>query len=111
MLSPDSMIMMSKAGLLAPDGRCKAFDAEADGCVRGEGAGIVVLKRLSQVEPSDRVYAIIRGITLNHNGHNEWIMGTSEAAQQMLLRDAYESADIDPAEVDYVELHGTGFLR
>src|SRR5581483_4598898 len=71
MLSPDSTIMVSKAGLLSPDGRCKTLDAQANGFVRGEGAGIIVLKPLSQVKPSDRVYACIDGITMNHNGHNE----------------------------------------
>lgn len=110
-LSPDSMIMMSQAGLLSPEGLCKALDASADGCVRGEGAGIIVLKPLSRVEPTDRVYALIHGVALNHNGHNEWIMATSAAAQESLLRGAYTRADIDLARVDYVELHGTGFLR
>lgn len=111
MLSPDSTIMMSKAGLLAADGRCKTLDACADGFVRGEGAGIVVLKPASLLEPTDRVYAFIREIGINHNGHNEWIMGASAAAQERLLRRVYEKAGIDPADVDYIELHGTGFLR
>lgn len=111
MLSPESMIMTSKAGLLSPDGSCRALDASANGTVRGEGAGIVVLKRLSQVQPQDRVYALIRGIALGHNGHNEWIMGTSASAQVSLLSNTYEQAKVDPAEVDYVELHGSGFLR
>jgi amino acid adenylation domain-containing protein/non-ribosomal peptide synthase protein (TIGR01720 family) len=111
MLSPDNMIMASKAGLLSRDGRCKTLDASADGFVRGEGAGIIVLKPLSQVKASDRVYALIRGVEMNHNGHIEWIMGTSSAAQETLLSEAYRKAGIDPAAVDYVELHGTGFLR
>jgi acyl transferase domain-containing protein len=111
MLSPDSTIMMSKAGLLSAEGRCKTLDAEADGFVRGEGAGMIVLKRLADVAPSDRVYAIILGIHLNHNGHNEWIMGASVSAQKTLLHEAYRKANIDPGDVDYVELHGTGFLR
>lgn len=110
-LSPDSMIMMSQAGLLSPQGVCRALDASADGCVRGEGAGVVVLKPLSRVEPSDRVYALIHGVALSHNGHNEWIMATSADAQERLLREAYARAALDPARVDYVELHGTGFLR
>ncbi len=79
--------------------------------MRGEGAGIVVLKPLSQVKPSDRVYALIRGVTVSHNGHNEWIIASSQTAQEALLRDTYDKAGIDPSEVDYVELHGTGFQR
>src|SRR5258707_836172 len=111
MLSPDLSIMLSQAGLLARDGQCKTLDARADGFVRGEGAGIVVLKRLSQVRSSERVYALIRGITANHNGHNEWIIASSVSAQEALLREAYHKAGINPAEVDYVELNGTGFLQ
>ncbi len=110
-LSPDSTIMVSKAGLLSPDGRCKTLDAHANGIVRGEGAGIVVLKPLSQVKRSDRVYALIRNVAVNHNGHNEWIIASNQVAQETLLRDAYYKADINPGEVDYVELHGTGFQR
>lgn len=111
MLSPDSTIMVSKTGLLSPDGRCKTLDAEANGYVLGEGAGIIVLKPLSQLQPSDRAYAFIHGISVNHNGHNEWIIASSSAAQEALLRDAYGRAGIDPADVDYVELHGAGFAR
>lgn len=111
MLTPDANIMLSKAGVLSPEGHCKALDARADGFVRGEGAGIVVLKPLSRVTPSDRVYALIRGTATNHNGHNEWIMAANPAAQEAVLRDAYRIAGIDPAEVDYVELHGTGLPK
>ncbi|HEY7417668.1 MAG TPA: polyketide synthase, partial [Ktedonobacteraceae bacterium] len=111
LLSPDTHIMSSKAGLLASDGRCKTFDAHADGFVLGEGAGILVLKPFSQVKPSDRVYALVQGISSAHNGHNEWIVATSQVAQEQLLKTVYQRAAIDPTEVDYVELHGTGFLR
>ncbi len=111
MLSPDGMILVSKAGLLSPDGRCKTLDAHANGFVRGEGAGIVILKRLSDVRSSDRIYALIRSVAVNHNGHNEWIIASSQSAQAALLRTAYAKASSDPVDVDYVELHGTGFLR
>jgi pyochelin synthetase len=111
LLSPDSTIMVSKAGLLSPEGRCKTLDAHADGFVRGEGAGIIVLKALSQVQRSDRVYALIRGIAINHNGHNEWIIAPNQTAQEVLLQEAYRKAGVNPSEVDYVELHGTGFQR
>jgi pyochelin synthetase len=110
-LSPDSTIMVSKIGLLSREGLCKTLDAHGDGFVRGEGAGVVVLKPLSQVKKSDRVYAVIRGIALNHNGHNEWITASSQTAQEALLREAYRKAGVSPSEVDYVELHGTGFQR
>ncbi|HEX3642149.1 MAG TPA: condensation domain-containing protein, partial [Ktedonobacteraceae bacterium] len=90
---------------------CKTLDADADGYVRGEGAGVIVLKPLSQVQKSDRVYALVRGVAVNHNGHNEWIIAPSRAAQEALLRDTYRKAGIHPSEVDYVELHGTGFQR
>ncbi|GHO60133.1 hypothetical protein KSB_86080 [Ktedonobacter robiniae] len=96
MLSPDGMIIVSKAGLLSPDGQCRALNAEANGTVRGEGAGIVVLKPLSLVKPADRVYALIEGIAINHNGHNQWIIASDQRAQERLLRDAYEGAGIRP---------------
>ncbi len=111
LLSPDLFIMLSKAGVLSPEGRCKTLDAMADGFVRGEGAGIVVLKPFSQLTPSDRVYAFIRGSAINHNGHNEWIMAANPEAQEMVIRDAYSKSGINPAEIDYVELHGTGLLK
>jgi len=110
-LSPDASIMLSKAGLLSPEGHCKTLDARADGFVRGEGAGIVILKPLSKVTPSDRVYALIRGSAVNHNGHNEWIMAASPAGQESVLREAYRVAGVDPADIDYVELHGTGLPK
>lgn len=110
-LSPDGTIMVSKSGLLSREGHCKTLDAQADGFVRGEGAGLLVLKPLSQVKKADRVYGLIRGMALNHNGHNEWIIASSQTAQEALLRDAYRKAGVEPSEVDYVELHGTSFQR
>jgi acyl transferase domain-containing protein len=111
MLSPDINIMLSRSGVLSPDGFCKTLDARADGYVRGEGAGIVVLKLLSQVTSSDRVYALIRGTAVNHNGHNEWIMAANPTAQETVIRDAYHRAGVELSEVDYVELHGTGLPK
>jgi amino acid adenylation domain-containing protein len=111
MVTPDGTIMVSKAGLLSPDGLCKTLDSSADGFVRGEGAGVIVLKRLSDVQPEDRVYALIHSVAVNHNGHNEWIIASSQPAQEALLREAYRKAGVEPADVDYVELHGTGFAR
>lgn len=110
-ISPDHAIMVSKAGLLSPDGRCKTLDISADGFVIGEGAGIIVVKRLSQVRPEERIYALLLNVASSHNGHNEWIMAPSQAAQERLLQRSYRQAHIHPGEIDYVELHGTGFLR
>ncbi|MDC0721161.1 beta-ketoacyl synthase N-terminal-like domain-containing protein [Nannocystis bainbridge] len=108
-LAPDSAIIMSKAGVLSAQGLCRALDADADGFVRGEGAGLVVLKLRSQVTASDRVYAYVRGVAINHNGRGPWIMAPRAEAQTAAIRDALARAAVDPAEVDYVELHGTGF--
>ncbi|GHG75393.1 beta-ketoacyl synthase N-terminal-like domain-containing protein [Comamonas sp. JC664] len=111
MLSPDSSIMLSQAGVFSERGQCRTLDAQADGYVRGEGAGVVVLKRLSKVDPSDRVYGVIRGSAVNHNGRNEWIMAPSAAAQAEVIRSACESGGVAPDSLDYIELHGSSFLK
>ncbi|AKQ65676.1 Malonyl CoA-acyl carrier protein transacylase [Myxococcus hansupus] len=111
MLSPDSSIMLSQAGVFSEQGQCRTLDAKADGYVRGEGAGVVVLKRLSKVDASDRVYAVIRGSAVNHNGRNEWIMAPSAGAQAEVIRSACEHGGVDPASLDYIELHGSSFLK
>jgi acyl transferase domain-containing protein len=110
-IDPSTLIMVSRSGLISRQGYCKTFDALGDGFVLGEGAGILVLKPLSQVRQDDRLYALIRSIEVSHNGHNEWIMGTSLDAQKALLQRAYARAQIDPREVDYVEMHGAAFPR
>ena len=110
-LSPDSNIICSKTGALSPTESCRALDAQADGFMRGEGAAVVVLKRLTDVGRSDRVYAIIKGAAQNHNGKNEWIMAPSVAAQESVIAEAYRNAKIDPAMTSYVELHGTAFKQ
>ncbi|MFE8598036.1 beta-ketoacyl synthase N-terminal-like domain-containing protein [Archangium violaceum] len=111
MLSPESSIMLSQAGVFSARGQCRTLDAEADGYVRGEGAGVVVLKPLSRVDGSDRVYAVIRGSAVNHNGRNEWIMAPSASAQAEVIRRACEWGGVEPASLDYVELHGSSFLK
>ncbi|GCF07291.1 non-ribosomal peptide synthetase [Dictyobacter arantiisoli] len=111
MLSPDSSIMLSKAGVLSPTGRCRTFDAEADGFVRGEGAGVVILKPLSHVRSSERVYALLTGIGLNHNGHNEWITAVNPQAQEAVIQQTHAQAGIDPNEIDYIELHSAGLPK
>ncbi|MEM9455609.1 MAG: beta-ketoacyl synthase N-terminal-like domain-containing protein [Myxococcota bacterium] len=109
MLSPDTTLVMSRAGVLSRSGQCRALDAEADGFVRGEGAGLVVLKPASRVRPDDRVYAWIRGVALNHNGRNEWIMAPNEQGQAQAITEACRQAGVAPRQLQYVELHGTGF--
>lgn len=108
-LDPDQYILLSKFGGLSAKGRCSTFDAEADGFVRGEGAGVVLLKRLSQAErDGDKIYAVVRGTSMNNNGFNVSLPATSVAGQKQVLRDAYAHSGIEPHEVHYVEAHGTG---
>ncbi|MER7756575.1 SDR family NAD(P)-dependent oxidoreductase [Kitasatospora sp. NPDC097643] len=96
-------------GGLSPDGRSRAFDADANGFVRGEGAGLVVLKRLSRaLADGDRVHAVIRGSAVNHGGAAEGLTVPRAEAQTEVLRAAHRAAGIEPAAVQYVELHGTG---
>ncbi|MEQ0558124.1 acyltransferase domain-containing protein [Amycolatopsis sp. NEAU-NG30] len=106
---PGLTVMLDAAGALAPDGRCKSFDAAADGYGRGEGCGVIVLKRLSDAQrDGDRVLAVIAGTAVHQDGRTNGIMAPSTAAQAHLLRTAYGAAGIDPSTVDYVEAHGTG---
>ena len=109
MITPDGFIGFSQAGMLSPDGKCKAFDASANGFVRGEGAGMVLLKPLSQaVKDGDPIHAVIIGSSLNQDGHTNGISLPSPEAQARLVRDACANAGIDPAQVGFVEAHGTG---
>ena len=109
MLSPGLAINFAKAGVTAPDGRCKAFDASANGYVRGEGAAVVVLKLLSHaVRDHDRVYAVIRGSAVNQDGRTNGLMAPSPEAQERVLRAAQKAAGVDPGSIQYVEAHGTG---
>ncbi len=107
-LKPEMTIAMSKATMLSRDGRCKSFDARADGYVRGEGAGMLLLKRLADVVPSDRVYAIIRGSGVNSDGKTPGISVPNGDAQEALTRRVLADAGVSPASVGYVEAHGTG---
>jgi acyl transferase domain-containing protein/NADPH:quinone reductase-like Zn-dependent oxidoreductase/acyl carrier protein/SAM-dependent methyltransferase len=108
-LSPEATINFCRARMLAIDGRCKTFDASADGYVRGEGAGVVVLKRLSQaVVDGDSILALIRGTAVNQDGRSGGLTVPNGPAQEALLREALAAARIAPAEVGYVEAHGTG---
>jgi acyl transferase domain-containing protein/NADPH:quinone reductase-like Zn-dependent oxidoreductase/acyl carrier protein/SAM-dependent methyltransferase len=108
-LTPEPTINFCRARMLATDGHCKTFDAAADGYVRAEGAGMVVLKRLSAaVAAGDRIYAVIRGSAVNQDGRSSGLTVPNGPAQQALLRDALHSAQVDPSEVAYIEAHGTG---
>ncbi len=109
MIAPDGFIGFSQASMLSPDGRCRAFDAAANGFVRGEGAGMVLLKPLARaLADGDHVYAVIRGTSANQDGHTNGIMLPGEEAQTRLVRDACADAGVDPSEIGYVEAHGTG---
>jgi acyl transferase domain-containing protein/surfactin synthase thioesterase subunit/aryl carrier-like protein len=110
-LSPGPTIGMSKLSALAPDGRCKTFDSRANGYVRSEGAGAVVLKPLSRaLADGDAVYAVIRGFAINNDGKTNGLTAPNRLAQVGLLKDAYACAGIEPSSVQYVEAHGTGTL-
>jgi acyl transferase domain-containing protein/NADPH:quinone reductase-like Zn-dependent oxidoreductase/SAM-dependent methyltransferase/acyl carrier protein len=108
-LSPEITMAFSKARMMAADGRCKAFDARADGFVRGEGCGVVVLKRLSDaVADGDRVLAVIRGSAVNQDGRSSGLTVPSGPAQEAVVRQALAQAGVDGAAIDYLEAHGTG---
>jgi acyl transferase domain-containing protein len=109
MLSSATQINLSQARMLAPDGRCKTFDAAADGYVRGEGCGLVVLKRLSDaLADGDLVRAVIAGTAVNQDGRSAGLTVPNGPAQEAVLRAALAAAGLAPSEVDYVEAHGTG---
>lgn len=109
MFIPDYSIAMCKGQFLSPDSRCKTFDRDANGYVRGEGAGIVILKPLTKaIADHDPIYAIIRGTGINHDGKTEGITYPSKNAQTALLRKVYAQAGVSPAQVQYIEAHGTG---
>src|SRR5688572_14702411 len=109
MITPGGFIGFSQAGMLSPEGKCKAFDAEANGFVRGEGAGMVLLKRLSKaIEDGDPIQGILLGSALNQDGHTNGISLPSPEAQARLVKDACADAGIDPLQIGFVEAHGTG---
>jgi len=110
-LSPAHSIAFTKAGVLAPDGRCKAFDARANGYVRGEGGGVIVLKPLSvALADGNPVHALILGSAMQQDGRTNGLMAPNQEAQEAMLREAYRVAGISPNSIQYVETHGTGTL-
>jgi len=109
MLSPEPTITFSQAQMMAADGRCKTFDASADGYVRGEGCGVVVLKRLSDaLRDGDNIQAIVRGSAVNQDGLTNGLTAPNGPSQQAVIRKAVEKAGVKPAQISYIEAHGTG---
>ncbi|MGK2854709.1 MAG: type I polyketide synthase, partial [Microbacteriaceae bacterium] len=109
LLSPASVVAASRARMLSPDGRCKTFDAAADGYVRSEGCGILVLKRLSDAQrDGDRISAVIRSSAVNQDGASSGLTVPNGGAQQRLIASALARAGLSGADVDYLEAHGTG---
>ena len=108
-LAPDLYIALSHSRMLAPDGRCKTFDAAADGFARSEGCGVVILKRLSEAKADgDRVLAVIRGSAVNQDGPSSSLTAPNGPAQEAVIRAALAFASVAPDDVSFVEAHGTG---
>jgi acyl transferase domain-containing protein len=110
-LTPAMTMFYLRSGLLSPDGHCKAFDAEANGLVRSEGCGVVILKKLSRaLSDGNEIYAVIRGTAVNHNGRSNGVTAPNRWAQEAVLSKAYKQAGISPGQVQYVETQGTGTI-
>ena len=108
-LRPDHGITFSKSRMMAADGRCKAFDARADGFVRAEGCGVVLLKRLADAQrDGDTILAVIRGTAVNQDGASSGLTAPNGASQEALIRAALTDAELQPDDVGYIEAHGTG---
>ncbi|HEX8700827.1 MAG TPA: type I polyketide synthase [Myxococcaceae bacterium] len=109
LLAPESMVMLSRLGALSPDGRCKSFDIRANGFARGEGCGVVVLKRLPDaLAAEDRIFAVIRGSAVNHDGRSTGLAAPNAQAQKAVITEALGNAGVRPEQVGYIEAHGTG---
>ncbi|WP_278265369.1 type I polyketide synthase [Nocardia sp. AG03] len=111
MLQPETFVLMCKGGFLATDGRCKSFDAAADGYGRGEGAGMVALKRLDDaVRDGDRIYAVVKATGANQDGRTTAITVPNVDSQEALARSVCARSGLSPQEITYLEAHGTGTL-
>ena len=107
-LSPEVTIAFSKARMLSPDGKCRPFDSGANGYVRGEGCGMIVLKRLTDaIRDGDQVMAVIRGTAVNQDGRTSGITAPNSRYQQAVIRTALAEAGLTPDNVGYIEAHGT----
>lgn len=108
-LTPELNVNFSKAGMMSRDGRCHTFDADATGYVRGEGGGMIVLRRLRDAQrDGDRVLAVVRGSAVNQDGRSNGLLAPNGPAQEAVVRSALRAAGIAPSAVSYVEAHGTG---
>jgi len=109
MCSPETAMALSRSRMMAPDGRCKTFDDAADGFVRAEGCGVLLLKRLSDARrDGDRIHALLRGSAVGQDGRSTGLTVPNGPAQEEVVRAALADADLDPDDIDYVEAHGTG---
>jgi len=109
LFSASGFINCAQASMLSKDGRCKSFDADANGYVRAEGGGVVILKKLSQaIADNDHIYGIIKSSGVNHGGHVNTLTAPSPDAQAELIKSVYRDAKIDPNSINYIETHGTG---
>lgn len=109
LLDPNGTILLANMGMLSLDGKCRVFDAEANGYVRGEGCGVVLLKRLSEAEKDgSRILAVIKSTATNHNGASATLTSPNGAAQQRLLEESLKLASLRPEDISYIEAHGTG---
>jgi polyketide synthase PksN len=108
-LSPVDFIVFRKAGMLSTIGRCKSFDQEADGYVRGEGVGVVLLKPLAEaIKDGDHIHAVVKGSAVIHDGHTSGLTVPNAKAQKKVLLSAWQDAGISPESLSYIEAHGTG---
>lgn len=109
MLSPELTVNFCRAGMLSRDGRCKTFDADADGYIRSEGCGVVLMKRLSDAQrDGDRIFGVVRGTAINQDGRSSGLTAPSGPAQAAVIRDALADAGVGPEAVRFIEAHGTG---
>jgi acyl transferase domain-containing protein len=109
LLAPETHICFSKLQAVSPDGRCKTFDATANGYVRGEGCGVVILKRLSDaLQDGNRILAVVKGSAINQDGKSSGLTAPNGIAQQRVIRQALQDAELSPHDVSYIEAHGTG---
>lgn len=110
-LSPEGTLSFSESGLMAPDGRCKTFDADANGIVRSDGCGVLLLKSLSKaLEDGDHIHALVRGTAVNQDGRSNGLTAPNGLAQEACVRKALSNAGLKSNEVSFVETHGTGTI-
>jgi acyl transferase domain-containing protein len=107
-LTPTTFISFAKTGMLSPTGQCRTFDASADGYVRGEGGGVILIKSLQKaIADGDHIYGVIKGSAINHGGRSQTLTSPNAFAQSQVIQDAYKRAGIAPDRVSYIEAHGT----